>query len=228
MIPARSGSKGFPDKNIKKLCGRPMISYSIETALGCEKIKEVFLNSDSKAYLDLGVEFGAKAFLRSKDLARDDTPINSVIVNFIDVLEKQGKIFDAVIVLFPTYPLRNSADLTKMITKFENIGGNRPLVGMKNPAIHPYLCYRISDNNLPLPVIEHEPNSYYRRQTYPEYFELTLWACVLPVKSLSTLNARLMDENTYGYMIPDGMHIVDIDAPLDFQYAEFLLQKGCA
>jgi len=226
MIPARCGSKGLSDKNIKNLCGHPLIEYSITAALGCHKIKEVFLNSDSKKYLNLGLELGAQTFLRSKDFAEDDTPLSSVVINFIGALEKQGKFFDAIIVLYPVYPLRNSDDLIRIITEFENIGADRPLIGMKRPDTHPYLCYKLTDNNIPMHIIEHDQNLYYRRQTYPEYFEHTHWACVLPVKSLPTLNAQLMNENSYGYRIPDNIHIIDIDTPSDFQYAEFLLQNG--
>jgi len=224
MIPARSGSKGLPDKNIKNLCGRPLFDYTIQAALGCSKIKEVFLNSDSQKYLDLGMESGAHPFLRSKDFAMDDTSMRSMVINFVDILEKQGKTFDAIIILCPVYPLRNSDDLTRMIIAFENVGGERSLIGMKEPDTHPYLCYKLNSNNMPTPVIDHAPDSYYRRQTYPKYFELTHWACVVPVKSLSSLNAQLMNKNTYGYMIPNNIHIVDIDTSLNFHFAEFLLQ----
>ena len=225
IIPARSGSKGVLDKNIKNLCGRPLMSYAIEAALGCDKIKDIFLNSDNQAYLDIGLELGVQPFLRSEELAKDDTPMNSVIINFIDCLEKQGKFFDTIVVLYPVYPLRNSDDLTRMITEFEDIGGNRPLVGMKAPDTHPYLCYNLNEDNVPQSVIDHDPNNYYRRQTYPKCFEFNLWACVLPVHSLSTLNAQLMNKETYGYIIPNDIQVVDIDTPSDFEYAEFLLQK---
>lgn len=226
MIPARSGTKGFPDKNIKNLCGRPLISYSIEAALKCNQINETFINSDSKKYLDIGMELGAKPFLRSKELAKDDTSMKSVIINFIKILEEEGKTFDAIIVLYPVYPLRNSNDLDKIINTFKKIGGNRPLIGMKIPETHPYLCYKLDEKHSPKSVIDFDVNIYYRRQTYPQYFQITHWACVLPVKSLSTLNRRLMNENTYGYIIPNDVPIVDIDTPLDFQYAEFLLKSG--
>lgn len=226
MIPARSGTKGFPDKNIKNLCGRPLISYSIEAALKCSQINETFINSDSKKYLDIGMELGAKPFLRSKELAKDDTSMKSVIINFIKILEEQGKIFDAIIVLYPVYPIRNSNDLDNMITAFKKIGGNRPLIGMKIPKTHPYLCYKLDEKHSPKSVIDFDVNIYYRRQTYPEYFQLTHWACVLPTGILHSLNTQLMNKDTYGYIISDNIHTLDIDTSLDLQYAEFLLQKG--
>ena len=112
------------------------------------------------------------------------------------------------------------------ITEFENIGGNRPLVGMKRPDTHPYLCYKLDNKHSPKPVIDFDANVYYRRQTYPKYFEITYWTCILPTRSLNTLNAFLMNNNTYGYIVPDNVHVIDIDTQLDFQYAEFLLKNG--
>ena len=60
MIPVRSESKDLSDKNIKELCGQSLMEYSIDAALGCAKIKEVFVNSDSQAYLNLVVKPGAQ------------------------------------------------------------------------------------------------------------------------------------------------------------------------
>ena len=83
MIPARSGSKGLPDKNIKKLCGRPLMDYAIKAAKGCKKIDRVFLNSDSHDYLRLGVKLGAEEFYRHERLAQDDVSMKEVLVDFI-------------------------------------------------------------------------------------------------------------------------------------------------
>jgi CMP-N-acetylneuraminic acid synthetase len=225
MIPARSGTKGFPDKNIKNLCGRPLISYSIEAALKCNQINETYLNSDSKEYLNIGTELGAKPFLRSKEFACDNTSMKSVIIDFINILEGKGKKFDAVIVLYPVYPLRSSNDLDEIISIFKKLDSNRPLIGMKKPETHPYLCYKLDESNFPKSAIDFDVNIYYRRQAYPQYFQITHWACVLSTKIVHTLNNQLMNEKTYAYIISDHIPMVDIDTPLHFQYAEFLLQK---
>ena len=66
MVPARDGSKGLPDKNITNISGRPLISYAIEPLTKCEKIKSVYLNSNSNKYLDIGLKWGAKKYKRKK------------------------------------------------------------------------------------------------------------------------------------------------------------------
>ena len=225
MIPARSGSKGIADKNVLKLSGRPLIKYSIDAALGCSMIDEVFLNSDSEAYLELGLKLGAKAFLRPKGLSKDNTSMKLVVINFIEKLKKQERHFDAVIVLYPVYPLRDAGDLERMIKVFKNIGRNRPLIGMKKPDTHPYLCYGLDTKYCIRSVMKFDANRFYRRQMYPKYFEITHWACVLPTESLGSLNMNLINRNTYGYLIPNNINIVDIDTRLDFEYAEFLLER---
>lgn len=226
MIPARGGSKGVPDKNIKLLGGKPLMCHSLEAALNCSQVDEVYLNSDSADYLEMGREYGALSYFRPAEFATDVTSMRSVIIDFIDTLEERGKTFDALVLLYPVYPFRTGDDISHMINEYERIGGERPLVGMKEPTLHPYMCYNINSDDTIKPMVNPDVNKFYRRQTYPECYELTFWTCVLPTHSIKTLSAQLMNDHTYGYKIPDCSRIVDIDTEWDFQYAEFLLQQG--
>jgi CMP-N-acetylneuraminic acid synthetase len=70
-----------------------------------------------------------------------------------------------------------------------------------------------------------DENIFYRHQRYPEYYELTFWACVVPASSVKHLNARMICSDSYGYIIPAHVPFVNIDTPLDFEFAEFLMQK---
>ena len=60
IIPARGGSKGIPNKNIKLINGKPLVAWSIEQALNSQSIDEVYVSSDSKQILDISIEYGAK------------------------------------------------------------------------------------------------------------------------------------------------------------------------
>ena len=139
MIPARKGSKGVKDINIRLLCGVPLISYSITTALDFRSIDDVFLNSDSNDFLEIGEKWGAKTYKRPEQLGSDETQMLQVIKDFIKNLEKIGKQYDAIIALYPVYQLRNGNDLEHMTNIFESNGGDRPLIGFKVPKTHPYL-----------------------------------------------------------------------------------------
>jgi len=225
MIPARSGSQGILDKNIRDFCGRPLISYAIEAALGCNRINKVCLNSDSETYLEIGRKFGAQPYLRPSEFARDDASMKSVVVDFINSLGDGGELFDAVAVLYPTYPLRDSDDIDKIIAAFESLEGCRSLVGLRKPRTHPYKCYTLEEQNHPVSVLDIDEDLFYRRQNYPRHFEITHWACVISTANLDRLNFQLVDRETFGYVITDNVRLADVDTPLDFEFTEFLYKK---
>ncbi len=225
MIPARSGSKGFPGKNVSELCGRPLMAYSIEAALSSVYIDRVYLNSDKDSYLETGISLGALSFRRDPNLAKDETSMKDVVVDFISCLENEGNFFDAVVVLYPTYPLRRDSDIDAFIVEYMRVGTERSLIGISQPRTHPYKCYLVGDNNTPVSLLDFDVNHFYRRQQYPVCHEMNPWACVLPVNSLHTLNAQLYNESTYCYVIPEDAQIVDVDCPSDLEIIETLLEK---
>lgn len=111
IIPARGGSKRLPGKNIKLLCGKPMIAYSIEEAKKSEYIDKVVVTSDSKEILAVSKSYGATVIKRPDELAQDDTATIDVIKHAVRYLG-----FKMIIVLLqPTSPLRTVKDIDKCI-----------------------------------------------------------------------------------------------------------------
>ncbi len=108
IIPARSGSKGLPDKNIKLLCGKPLLAWSIESALDSKYIDEVVVSTDSSVYADIAKSYGANVpFLRPESLSKDTTTTFDVLEHCIRFYkESLGKEFDYIVLLEPTSPLR--------------------------------------------------------------------------------------------------------------------------
>jgi len=106
-----------------------------------------------------------------------------------------------------------------MIKAYEDLDRGS-LIGIKKPDTHPYLCYKYIDRLIP--VINPNPDRYFSRQSYPPYYEISHYACIIPLKDIHNLNAQLMNDNTYGYPVPDT---VDIDTLEDFEYAEYLMRK---
>ncbi|ETR71597.1 MAG: hypothetical protein OMM_08008 [Candidatus Magnetoglobus multicellularis str. Araruama] len=89
LIPARGGSKGLSNKNIRKLCGKPLIAYTIEAALMSETLDRVIVSTDSSQIAKIAIEYGAEVpFLRPPEIATDITPDRSVIVHLIEWLQK--------------------------------------------------------------------------------------------------------------------------------------------
>jgi CMP-N,N'-diacetyllegionaminic acid synthase len=107
IIPARGGSKGLPRKNIVDLAGKPLIAWTIEASLNSKYITKTIVSSDNKEILDISVEYGAEIIRRPCDLASDTATSESVVRHAIDYLESMGEVFDIVVLLQPTSPLRN-------------------------------------------------------------------------------------------------------------------------
>jgi len=225
LVPARAGSKRVPNKNIKPLLGKPLIGYAVESAKNCKLVETVYVNSDSHNYLQIGGLFGAKTYLRSPHLSTDNSSMNEVVEDFINFLFSHGEYYDAVLLLCPVYPIRASTHLENIIESFLREANQRPLIGLKIPQSHPYLCYKRNENGYVNSVMDINENTFYRHQLYPKYYEMTLWACIVSIQDVKHLNARMICSDSYGYIIPKHIPFINIDTPLDFEFAEFLMQK---
>ncbi|WP_293667475.1 pseudaminic acid cytidylyltransferase [uncultured Parabacteroides sp.] len=106
IIPARGGSKRIPRKNIKPFWGRPIVSYSIESALKSDLFHEVMVSTDDPEIVQVAQEFGASVpFLRSSDTANDFASLSEVLLEVLDGYEKNGMCFDNICCILPTAPL---------------------------------------------------------------------------------------------------------------------------
>lgn len=224
MVPARAGSQGLKDKNIKLLAGKPLIAHSIEPAVACEGLAKTYINSDSDTYLKVGQEFGATPFKRDAEFGSSSATMQQVVANFVDQLEARGEMYDAVLVLYPTYPFRTADHLTRIIEFYRESPGCSSVIGLKSPRLHPYLCATLGENGSVSSYLDFDVNKYYRRQDYPECYEFTAWAMVASTKHVHQLNAQMRNDDTRGYVIPDSTKVVDIDTMQDFEFAEFLHQ----
>ncbi|MGJ0308737.1 acylneuraminate cytidylyltransferase family protein [Aliarcobacter cryaerophilus] len=119
IIPARGGSKGLPGKNIKSLCGKPLISWSIEAGINSKYIDEVMVTTDDENIAKISKEYGANVpFLRPSELSTDFSntfdAVYHTIEHYKNYLKKE---FDYIVLLEPTSPLREVDDIDKMIEK---------------------------------------------------------------------------------------------------------------
>ena len=116
IIPARGGSKGIPGKNIKQICGKPLIAWTIKQALSSRYIDEVFVSTDSKKIATVSKKYGAGVpFLRPAKYALDSSPTSDAVIHTLDTFEAMGKKFDYLMVLEPTSPLRKRNDIDSSI-----------------------------------------------------------------------------------------------------------------
>ena len=117
IIPARSGSKGLKDKNIKLLKGKPLMVYTIEAAIRSAAFGTIFVSTDSYEYAKIAENAGADShFLRSQLNSSDKASSWDTVREVIQRFEEEGKIFDEIMLLQPTSPLRTDEDILNAIT----------------------------------------------------------------------------------------------------------------
>lgn len=153
IIPARCGSKGIKDKNIIDVCGKPLISYSIEQALNLKNkdlVDTVLVSTDCDKIADIAKEYGAEVpFLRPQEISSDKAKSIEFYLHAIEFYEKSGIFFDAVLLLQPTSPLRDELILENSINLFKK-NDNKSLISVyKEEYINDLVMYRdINDKEI--------------------------------------------------------------------------------
>ena len=133
IIPARGGSKGVPRKNIKLLAGKPLIAYTIETALASSLINRIIVSTDDAEIAKIAFNCGAEVVMRPNHLARDETPTEPVLQHVVNYLEKkENYIPDLIMLLQPTSPLRHVDDIDNSIKQLMDSGADSLLSVCKN------------------------------------------------------------------------------------------------
>ena len=223
LIPARSGSKGIINKNIKLYKGIPLIAHSIKIALQCKYINDVYVSTDSPEYQKIALDYGAKVTpLRPPEISNDLSPDIDTFTFFLEWLKKENiKIPDMIIHLRPTYPNRDILILNNCIEIFAkesiNYDSLRTVINIKKT---PYKMYYIEDHKL-IPYIKNHSlfNEPYNqaRQNFPETYLHN--GCIDIIKTEIILDGLLSGETIYPYLMNDD-EINDIDDLTDFINAE--------
>src|SRR5579872_4842684 len=139
IITARGGSKGIPRKNVALLLGKPLLAYTAEAALASKKLTRTVLSTDDPEIATIGKQLGLDVpFPRPAELAKDDTPTIPVLQDVVRRLEAMGEVYDAILTLQPTNPLRLVSDIDGAIELLERTGADSVIsfsdVGERHPA----------------------------------------------------------------------------------------------
>lgn len=158
IITARGGSKRIPKKNIKKFCGKPIITYSIEAALDSGIFCEVMVSTDSEEIADIAVQYGATVpFLRSEGTSNDYATTDEVITEVLENYDALGREFDLICCIYPTAPLITSEDIRhacELLIADEDADSVIPIVKYSFPpqrafiVCNDYVQYQFPENAL--------------------------------------------------------------------------------
>lgn len=146
FIPARGGSKGLPGKNIREMCGKPLIAWTIEKARKSRYLDTILVSTDSEDIAEVAREFGAEVpFLRPAELASDIASTYDVIRHGLAYLkEKHGTEYDYIVLLEPTSPLREDDDIDRMLESLlANADEFDSIVSVGEVTEHPSIMKRL-------------------------------------------------------------------------------------
>ncbi|BEO93293.1 cytidylyltransferase domain-containing protein [Fusobacterium vincentii] len=217
IIPARSGSKGLPNKNVLMLGNKPLIAYTIEAALKSKEFERVIVSTDSLEYKYIAKKFGAEVFMRSEELSNDKA---SSFIVVEDVLKRTDNEIDYFVLLQVTSPFRNENHIKESINLFENNFNNCDyLVSMQKSDKSSSLIKPIYDNSLKEYKIDY---SNYSRQKYDEYHPN---GAIFIGKVEEYLKQKhFFGEKSIAYFM-NKEDSIDIDDSLDFEIAITILNK---
>lgn len=208
VIPARGGSKGLRGKNIKKLCGKPLIAYSIEAALKAELIDRVVVSTEDETIAAIAREWGAEVpFLRPVELAEDNSHISDALQYTLNRLYGQDLNHVIRAIMFPTSPFRTPGLIDFLVNQVRN-GCSRAFTAKRIPS--PMGTFFSLKQGVPVPLMAgmHEWGAFIR-----SYGVLSVERFSLPPKE-------------YVCLLEDETYFVDIDTLEDFYLAEEIIRDG--
>ena len=220
IIPARSGSKGLKDKNIKELNGKPLLAYSIEAAKESKLFDEIMVSTDSSKYAEIARSFGANVpFLRSEGNSSDKASSWDVVLEVLSKYFETGQKFDSVCLLQPTSPLRTANDITDAYKLLEEKQANA--VTSVCEVDHSPLWTMTLPPNLSLEEFK-KRDSDTPRQLLGKYYRLN-GAIYIRKINYSSKGIQLINANEFAFIMPRE-NSIDIDTELDFIIAEAIMK----
>jgi CMP-N,N'-diacetyllegionaminic acid synthase len=222
LIPARGGSKGLPGKNIKPLCGKPLIAWTIEQAKKSRYLDDIIISTDSEKIADISLRYGARVpFLRPKELGTDTATAIDVILYALDYLERQDRLPDLIMLLQPTSPLREPEDIDGGAERLF-LSQAQAVVGVCEAEYHPLTMNTLPPDGCMKDFIKSDLVDA-NRQELPIYYRIN-GAIYVAYSNYVKTRKSLFGEETYAYVMPRERS-VDIDDEMDFKFAEFILKS---
>ncbi|MBR6125807.1 acylneuraminate cytidylyltransferase family protein [Candidatus Saccharibacteria bacterium] len=218
VVPARGGSKGLPGKNIRDLCGKPLIAYSIDIARAFADDNNICVSTDSAEIKDVVEKYGLKVpFLRPESLATDSASSNDVLVHAVRFYKDLGRDYKKICLLQPTSPLRSVNDVQGSLDLYsDDVDMVVSVVKSHAPAV---LC--ADDENGFVQLIYNKNAE--GRQQLKEMYEFNGAVYVINVESLLEKGMKNFSRKVKYVMSKE--HSVDIDDIYDFKLVESMMKE---
>ena len=223
-IGMRGGSKGVPDKNLRKLSGKPLMAYTIEQALKSKLFEHVVVSTDSEEIAKMARSFGAEAwFLRPSEMATDDvSKLPAIRHAFLESERHYGLKFDVLVDLDVTSPLRLIKDITGAYEQF--VREDADILITANPSRKSPYFNMVENVNGLIQIVKQPDKSIIRRQDAPQVFDMNASIYIWKRKALLGYDT-LFTNKTALYVMPEERS-VDIDTELDWNFVEYIIGKS--
>lgn len=219
IIPARSGSKGIKDKNIRDLCGKQLMAHTIEAALFSDCFDEVMVSTDSDRYSEITRKYGANVpFLRNSETATDKASTWDMAEEVLENYSRTGRQFDSFCILQPTSPLRTASDVREAYRIYDS-QANFAVVSVCEAEHSPLWCGHLPENLELVNFIDKESTK--QRQAGNKFYRLN--GAIYIVNTERFYHDRfLYQKGSFAYIMPQNRS-VDIDTEIGFKLAKIIL-----
>ena len=213
IIPARSGSKGIPNKNILKINNKHLIGYTIELSLKSKQIDHTLVSTDSSKIKKISESYGTKIpFLRPKKLSHDTSNVYDTIIYSLNKFEKISNIkFDIILILQPTSPLRKDIDIKNSIKLLSSSDYDSVISVTKYNGISPYIMYKSVKKGIELL----ENNKFYQRQQYKKIFYRN--GLIYAIKRNTLLKKKSLYGKNIGFIVTPKRRSINLDNMSDLK-----------
>ena len=227
IIPARAGSKGVKNKNLREVAGKPLISYIIESALKTKYPIRVIVSTESEKIAEVAKRYGAEVpFLRPHELAEDHISLIPVAQHALKTMDGLGFRADAVVSLQPTSPLIATDDIDNAVKLFIDSGCDSVVSVERIDKHHPFRAYKIEGDRL-FPLTEYTSERYLQRQDRPPAYGFTGAIYVRKRDLLENWNGNdFCLGRDVRYIVIDKSRSINIDSEIDLEFFEYLISKN--
>jgi N-acylneuraminate cytidylyltransferase/CMP-N,N'-diacetyllegionaminic acid synthase len=224
IIPARGGSKGLPGKNIRPLCGIPLIAYTLDAALKSKAVDRVIVSTDDDRIAQIAKRYGAEIpFLRPKKLAQDSSLAIDNYIYTLDRINAENSIqYDEFVVLQPTSPLRTAADIDDAARLFREKNADSVISVCQAPH-PPQWAKKVDSSGLLKNYYGMHTGDKNRQDLVPAF--VPNGAIFILKLSIIKFHRSYYTDKTYAFIMARERS-VDIDSSMDFEFAEFLMHRN--
>jgi CMP-N,N'-diacetyllegionaminic acid synthase len=228
LIPARSGSKRVPGKNIKRLVGHPMIAYAIASAVDSGVFDRVLVSTDSEKIADIARYYGADVpFLRPVEISGERSPDIEFVENVLDELKSRGKEYDCFSILRPTSPFRKAETIRRAWKAFIAEEGVDSLRAVEKCRQHPVKMWVVRRHRM-MPLIPFGPvEQPWHSSQYPTLPEIYVQNASLEIAwSRVVYDGRTIAGEVVMPFLTQGDEGLDVNDKYDWMIAEQMIASG--